>query len=297
MTNNWGGGDTLRAWVVAVAVCMFPSAIIADDTIVVAAGWRYQIHFGDVPAVDTIALGPDGALYATSDLPDGRGQVLRLQNGLAHVVVGRLSRPDGLHAKGNRLYITEEVIDGRVLEFDLDSGMLRTLAVLRSPEGIALARDGSLFVAEDQVNGRIVRVQANGQVEVYIGGLNRPEGICLGKDDTLYIAETATGRVLSYRAGVMRTVIEDLDEPDHVKLGPDGSLWITEGTSPGRLLRLRDGKLDVIASGLAVPQGIAFTNNGQVLIAEQGRNRILAVMPDTVGKERRTPLGRSTSLR
>jgi sugar lactone lactonase YvrE len=111
-----------------------------------------------------------------------------------------------------------------------------------------------------------------------MGGLNRPEGIAVAKDGTIYVAETATGRVLAYKSGDVRTVVNDLEEPDQVELAPDGALWITEDTKSGRLMRYKDGSLAVVLSGLRNPQGIAFLNHGTVLVAEQGRGRILAVM-------------------
>ena len=99
------------------------------------------------------------------------------------------------------------------------------------------------------------------------------------RDGTLVIAETATGRVISWRDGNMTVLAEDLDEPDQVRIGPDGAVWITEDAEPGRLLRFRNGSLETILSGLMAPQGIAFTAQGEILVAEQRRGRILVVTP------------------
>jgi sugar lactone lactonase YvrE len=68
--------------------------------------------------------------------------------------------------------------------------------------------------------------------------------------------------------------VTGLDHPDQVEVAPDGSVWVTEDATPGRLLRYADGELTVIAQGLWAPQGIAF-REGEILVAEQGRNRIL----------------------
>jgi len=37
--------------------------------------------------------------------------------------------------------------------------------------------------------------------------------------------------------------------------------------------------VQTVLSGLMAPQGIAFTARGEILVAEQSRGRILAVMP------------------
>lgn len=266
---------TLAVWL-GVALYAFAQPD-AGGSIEPAKGWRYRVYAQDLSAIDNLAFAGDGLLYGTVESPNRPGQIVRLRNGVSEPVLAEVTRPGGLHARGKSLYVTEGAADGRVLEIDLDSGAAYTLAVLRNPEGIAISREGDVIVSEDVVNGRVLRLHKTGQIEVLVGGLNRPGGLCVGKKGVLYIAETATGRVLSYLNGTMETIVEDLDEPDQVQLGPDGSLWITESANPGSLLRLRDGKLDVILAGLMFPQAIAFRADGQILVAERGRNRILLV--------------------
>jgi sugar lactone lactonase YvrE len=247
-------------------------------------GWRYQVYAQDLPGVDNLAFGPDGALYATLELDNGQGKVVRILDGQATTVLEGLNRPDGLFVHGQLLYITEEVPYGRVLELDLSTGRLRTLAELYKPEGIGMLPDGDLVVSEDRVNGRLVRLRRGGGIEVVIGRLNRPEGLAVAKDGAIYFAETGTGRVLAYRNGELETVLNDLDEPDQVRFAPDGALWITEDARPGRLLRRKNGALEVVMTGLHLPQGIAFTGNGAVLVAEQGQRRILLIERAKGGK-------------
>lgn len=272
VSHNRGRGWWV--WVALFALGCRPA--LAANAIELAPGWRYQVYAAGLAAVDNLAVADDGSVFASLERSSGRGQVVHLRNGrVVATVIARLNRPDGLHLVGRRLYVTEEVSPGRVLEHDLVAGTQRTVAVLRNPEGIVQAADGSLLIAEDSVNGRVVRRRPDGDIDTLIDGLNRPEGLALAADGVLYIAETATGRVLSYRAGVVRTVLEGLTAPDQLKLAADGSLWITEDSRRGRLLRLREGTLEVIASGLSRPQGIGFISPGQVLVAEQGRSRIL----------------------
>lgn len=276
MTQATNRGRGWRRWLTAFVLSPWVALnALADAGIELAPGWRYQIYARDLIAVDNLAVAADGSVFASLERTRGRGQVVRIRNGAVDIFIDKLNRPDGLYLHGKRWYVAEEVADGRVLEVDLDTGRRRAIATLRNPEGIARDRDGHLLVSEDNVNGRIVRLMPGGRVDTLIGGLNRPEGICLAGDGELYIAETATGRVLAYHQGAVRTVVEDLDAPDQIRLAVDGALWITEDSSQGRLLRLRDGQLDVIAAGLSRPQGIAFLAGGQVLVAEQGRNRIL----------------------
>lgn len=256
------------------------AAETAAAPVTAAKGWRFRVRHENLPAVDNLAVAHDGSLYATRELARGEGEVVRLTERGTSVLLGGLNRPDGLFLQGRRwLYVTEEVPEGRVIELDLTTGKQREVVRLNNPEGIVALANGELLVAEDRVNGRIVRVLRNGVVEVVTSGLNRPEGLAVMRDGTLVYAETATGRVIAWREGEMKVLVEDLDEPDQVRIAPDGALWITEDAEPGRLLRFKNGSVETVLSGLLAPQGIAFTARGEILVAEQRRGRILAVTP------------------
>ncbi len=267
----------LAAAVVSVSAVAGKSAV--PEPVVAESGWKYRVAAENLPGIDNLVMVPDGSLYATQELPNGAGKVIRLRRGEVSVVAPGFSRPDGLLLRGKFLFITEEVSEGRVLEFDLASKKQRVLATLHNPEGIDTLPDGDLVVSEDSINGRLLRVRRDGTkaVEVILGGLNRPEGLVARSDGAVIFAETATGRVLSYKSGEVNVVVDDLDEPDQVEIAPDGSLWITEDTRDGRLLRLKDGALETVLSGLRSPQGMAFGSDGSVWLAERGRQRLLVI--------------------
>jgi sugar lactone lactonase YvrE len=256
------------------------AAETAATPVTAAKGWRFRVRHENLPAVDNLAVAHDGSLYATRELARGEGEVVHITERGTSVLLGGLNRPDGLFLQGRRwLYVTEEVAEGRVIEIDLTTGKQREVVRLNNPEGIVALANGELLVAEDRVNGRIVRVLRNGVVEVVTSGLNRPEGLAVMRDGTLVYAETATGRVIAWREGEMTVLVEDLDEPDQVRIAPDGALWISEDAEPGRLLRFKNGSVETVLSGLLAPQGIAFTARGEILVAEQRRGRILQVTP------------------
>lgn len=266
----------LAAVVSASAVAGEP---VSPEQVIAEAGWKFHVAARNLPGIDNLVSAPDGALYATQELPNGAGKVIRLQRGEVSIVALGFSRSDGLLLRGKRLFITEEIPEGRVLEFDLTSKKQRVLATLHSPEGIDMLPDGALVVSEDNINGRLLRVSRDGKraPEVILGGLNRPEGLVAKPDGTVIFAETATGRVLSFRNGEVNVVVDDLDEPDQVEIAPDGSLWITEDVDDGRLLRLNNGALETVLSGLRSPQGMAFGADGSIWLAERGRQRILVI--------------------
>lgn len=249
----------------------------ADPEPVAGANWKLEVVQTNLPAVDNLALHPDGTLYATQELSRGRGQVVRIRRGRVDTLIRGLNSPDGLRLRGDVLYITEETVDGRVLEYDLKTRKQRDIARLHNPEGIGFLPDGELVVTEDTMNGRIMRLNAHGVVEVVTGGLSRPEGIVVRPDGTLVFCETVTGRVIAWRDGEMDVLMHDLDEPDQIALGADGEIWVTEDTRAGRLIRYENDLAEIVVSGLASPQGIVSVGPREVLLAEQGRGRILRI--------------------
>ncbi len=264
----------------SLVTVLFVAPASAAETHSVQPGkaWRYRV-FANLVAVDDIVTCHDGSVYATQNLAEGDGRVVRLRAGKAETIADDLANPRGLLVKKLFLYVTEQVNDGRVSRISLVNGERRVIENLYNPEHLAKLPDGDIVVTENGVNGRLMRLLKNGTVEIITGGLNSPDGLAVGRDGAILISESGTGRVLEYKDGVLNVVVDDLDEPGQIDVGPDGALWIVEQARPGRLLRLKDGALETILNGLSDPRGIALMENGSVLIAEQGKNRILIVEP------------------
>jgi hypothetical protein len=255
----------------------FSYAAAATD---VQAGrqWRHRVYADKLPGVDDVAVRGDGSVYATQALAEGNGRVVRLHAGRTEIVANGLERPRCLLLKADSLFVIEQADAGRVIEISLVGKGRRAIENLQNPEHLVKLRDGELGVIENGLGGRLMRVFGNGTSEVITAGLNEPEGLAVGRDGTIFIGERGTGRVLSFKDGLLNVVIDDLDELAQIEVVPDGALWITE-TGTGRLLRLKHGALEVVLTGLRQPRGIAIAENGAVLVAEQGRERILLVEP------------------
>jgi sugar lactone lactonase YvrE len=68
---------------------------------------------------------------------------------------------------------------------------------------------------------------------------------------------------------------EDFLEPDDLVLAPDGSIFISDVAEGTVKHYTQAGGLNVILSGLSAPEGMAFLPDGSMVIAEQGRNRLV----------------------
>lgn len=76
-------------------------------------------------------------------------------------------------------------------------------------------------------------------------------------------------------------MLQNQPAPDDLAFDNDGRLLISD-IKAGTVSALNpDGSLERIAGGLSAPEGIVLAADGRILVAEQGRNRIVAIDPKT----------------
>ena len=188
---------------------------------------------GSFSGPDSIALGPDGALYV-ADLNGNR--VWRVDpNGTVSTFAGT-GRGGG----------------------ELGDGGPATLARLDEASGLAFAPDGSLYLSE-RAGHRIRRVAPDGTISTVAGTgaasstgdggpavlatINTPRAITFDSRGNLLFSEEASDRVRQIGSDGIITTLADsrssdgaLNAPDGISIGPDGSVYVVSST--GALLRL-----------------------------------------------------------
>ncbi len=240
-------------------------------------GFRYAIVAGDLPSVSALAFTPDGELYATLERTRGQGSLVRIHDGGYRTLVDGLNKPDGLLMIGDTLYITSETGPDAVLAYR--NGKLADIQGADSAEGIA-EDHGRLLVIEDKKgDGRLLRIDpSQHKVDVLARNLTEAEGVCQGPDGDIYFVEKNEHALWRLAGGQRTQVVAGLIHPAYLNCIDDGSVLITEDrTNFGRLLRYRDGRVDVIARNLRSPQTVLLGDDGAYYLAEQRRNRILKI--------------------
>jgi hypothetical protein len=130
--------------------------------------------------------------------------------------------------------------------------------------------------------------------------LNRPYSLAVDKDNNVYVGETEGKRVLKFNAsGVFQAQVgytglcwvwNDADsgicDPFGLAVGPDGNLWIAEGTNRVSVFTYTTdaftytGQLGITwESGddndhFNQPEGVAFDSAGRIYVADRENNRV-----------------------
>ncbi len=167
------------------------------------------------------------------------------------------------------------------------------------PEDVAILPDGDLVTG--LLDGRICRLTPDGRrIEIVADTGGRPLGIEVRDDGRLVVCDAARGLLLVDPTSGAVDVLADRYEgrpfrfTNNAALHPDGSILfsdssqrfgiehfkadVLEHSATGRLLRWRDGEVEVVADGLAFANGVALTDGGAaVWVAETAAYRISRV--------------------
>ncbi|MGP8243002.1 MAG: hypothetical protein ACLQVN_00615 [Bryobacteraceae bacterium] len=164
------------------------------------------------------------------------------------------------------------VAAGNGLESYSGDGGPAAVAQLNTPAGVALDSSGNLFVA-DTLNHRVRKISPAGVITTVAGNgvagfsgdggaatsaqLDSPMGVAVDRDGTIYIADTHNNRIrIVVGGGVIYTLAGNGNASFYGDGGPGG------------------------AASVHAPQGVAVDNNGNVLVADTGNQRIRRITPD-----------------
>ena len=241
-------------------------------------------------ALDNLAIAPDGTVYV-SNMADNGIQAINPATGAVHQLTrGGVAVPAGIKVDGNTMWVADVFAYRQV---DLASGKVTDLKRMQSsdmeyPFALGLGSQrvalASWFTGTVQVINR-----ATGQTEKMMHGWKAPYDALPLEDGGLLVAEIATGSVTlasgpDYAA--RKVVASGLVGPVQMVLGPDGQLYVTEAAGNVQRINLKDGSKTAVATGLALPEGLAFTPWGSLVVAESAAGRLTEI--DLAAGTRRT---------
>jgi sugar lactone lactonase YvrE len=238
------------------------------------------------PSLDNLAISPEGTIYL-SNMADNAVLSFNPASGeLRTLTAGKLAVPAGLKIEGDTLWVAD-IFAFR--EVDLKSGTVRDIHRMQASDmeyPFAVGINARQLLLSSWFTGSVQVLDRSGwKTAAMIHGLKAPMDAQFLADGSIAIAEIATGSI-SIASGdgfkQRRTLISGLAGPVQMVLGPDGKqLYVTEAA--GNLLRidLSSGAKTVVADKLLLPEGLAFTPWGSVIVAEAAARRLTEIDPAT----------------
>lgn len=274
----------LWAFAVVVAATLGFFAWQSFYPVQAAGDWRVQVIYRDVPKAASLAPLDDGSLLVSQELRDGKGSLVRIHpDGAREVLVGNLSKPDGMAAVNGGWVFSQEQGDAAV--GFLKDGKVTEL--FRGTNVQGLWNDGDdLYAVEDRKGeGRLLRYRwSDGSLTVLRDRLSEVESVTRCDDGRMLYTEKKKGVVRQLNEdGSDPVILAGLNQPTFLMCDPRG-LWISEdSTHRARLLLVdAEGRQNTVLSFLKAPQSIVASGRGTYLVAEGGRDRVLELLPPSL---------------
>jgi sugar lactone lactonase YvrE len=241
-------------------------------------------------SLDNLAIAPDGTIYV-SNMADNAVQAFNPATGeLRTLTSGKLAVPAGMKIDGNTLFVAD-IFAFR--EVDVSTGAVRDIHRMQASDleyPFAVGLSARQILLSSWFTGSVQVLERAGMTTAtMIHGLRAPMDAQFLPDGSIAIAEIATGTITQASGEGFkqrRPIIAALAGPVQMVVGKDGALYVTEAA--GNLLRIDvdTGVKTVLADKLALPEGLAFTPWGSIVVAEAAAQRLTEI--DLSNGSRRT---------
>lgn len=237
-----------------------------------------------------VTVGPDGTLYAGGEA----GQIYRVGTDGEHEQIADVDGGFllGLAADADGLLYVCDTSGGRVARVDPRSGEVTTVtrgtteAPLRTPNYLAFGPDGSLYVTDsggfDDADGHVLRVRPDGTTEIWSDEVRDfPNGCCLSADGRSLLVVTSAPRPGVTRLPILadggagppeRVVDLPGTVPDGIAATADGELVVSCYRPDRILLVTADKRVEVLADD---PRGVVLAAPTNVVFAGEQHDELI----------------------
>jgi streptogramin lyase len=241
------------------------------------------------PSLDNLAIDDKDRIFVSNMADNGIQEVDPETGAAKQIIIGKLALPGGIGvvSDGARdtIYVADvfayRTVDGASGEVSEPARMHAAGGTLEYPMSATAKGDevilSSWFTGTVQVIDR-----KTGATKEMLHDFKAPhDAIRLG-DGSLLVSELGSKSLIraSGEHGKDRTVlIGGLEGPVGLVGGPKGEVYVTEAFA-GRVSRVEsNGEKTVVAKDLKMPEGIALTGDGKLIVAEVGAKRLVEVDP------------------
>jgi sugar lactone lactonase YvrE len=243
------------------------------------------------PSLDNLAIDDKDRIFV-SNMADNGIQEVDAETGAAkQVISGRLALPGGIGvvSDGTRdtIYVADvfayRTVDGATGEVSEPARMHAAGVTLEYPMS-ATARGDEVILSSWFTGTVQVIDRKTGATREMMHDFKAPHDAVRLADGSILVSELGSKSLVraSGEHGKDRNVlIGGLEGPVGLVGGAKGDVYVTEAFA-GQLSRIgSNGEKTVIAKDLKMPEGIALTPDGKLIVAEVGAKRLVEIDPQT----------------
>lgn len=241
-------------------------------------------------ALDNLAISPEGTVYVSNMADNAIIEVNPTTGQTKTLLSGKLAVAGGMKLGDGKLWIADTFAFRSI---DIATGEVTDIARMQAsdieyPAMVGMGSQQLALISWFTNTVQLIDRKTLKTVDM-VHGFKTPYDAIPMDDGSLLVIEIATGnllRVSGAKHEVRKIIASGLTGPVQMVLGHDGQLYLTEAA--GNLVRidLATGAKTVLASGLAMPEGLAQTPWGSFIVAETLAARLIEI--DPVKGERRT---------
>ena len=234
-------------------------------------------------ALDNLAIAPNGLIYV-SNMADNSIESFNPATGeLNTLTSGKLAVPGGMKLDGDTLWVAD-VFGFR--QVNVESGDVKDVLRMQASDmeyPFSVGVSSKQFALTSWFTGSVQVIdRATLKTSTMIHGLKAPMDALFLEDGSLVFNEIATGSITraSGKDFIDRKVLaQGLAGPVQMTLGRDGAIYVTEAAGNLTRINLADASKTVVASKLALPEGVAQTPWGTFIVAEAAARRLVEINP------------------
>ena len=235
------------------------------------------------PALDNLAIAPDGTIYV-SNMADNSVEAYNPATGeLRTLTSGKVAVPAGIKVAGDSLWVAD-IFGFR--QVNLATGATTDVFRMQASDleyPFAVGVSSRQFALASWFTGTVQLIdRATLKTDTMLHGFKAPYDAIPMEDGSVLVAELATGSITRASGAEFKdrkTVASGLAGPVQMILGTDGHLYVTEAAGKLTRIDLATGAKSEVASGLLLPEGVAQTPWGSLIVAETAARRLVEIDP------------------
>lgn len=243
------------------------------------------------PSLDNLAIDDKDRIYVSNMADNGIQEVDPATGQAKQVISGKLALPGGIGVTSENgkdtIHVADvfayRTVDGATGEVTEKARMHAAGTTLEYP--MSATAKGNDVILSSWFTGTVQVIDGKtGATRDMLHGFKAPHDAVVLADGSILVSELGTKSLVkvSGEHGKDRVaLIGDLEGPMGLVRGAGDEVYVTEAFA-GVVSRIDSkGGKTVIAKELKMPEGIARTSDGQLIVAEVGARRLIAIAPES----------------